>query len=121
MESYEPQDPQSVRNSDLQQREPLIPFHKEVLKIQQHDNANKNEQLISYWCQIGLDDSDSLHSLMAVKEMIYAGYGVNANYDCKQTTNSGILIGDREFIDSEITADYKAKPRFHVPLFQPGV
>lgn len=47
-------------------------------------------QLASYFCTIGMMDTDVIHTIMAVKEMIYCGYQIE-----KGINNSEILTGER--------------------------
>ena len=74
---------------------------------------------MSYFCTLGMDDADIFHSIMTVKEMIHCGYGLNTWQHDDVINNSGVLTGDRPFIDKG--NDFGGLPRFHVPKFQPHV
>ena len=52
--------------------------------------SRENDQLASYFCTIGMQDTDIMHTIMAVKEMIYCNYVVDSEID-----NSEILTGSR--------------------------
>jgi hypothetical protein len=46
-----------------------------------------------------MDDADIFHSIMTVKEMINCNYGLNDWQHDDIINNSGVLTGDRIFID----------------------
>lgn len=37
-------------------------------------------QIVSYFAIMGMEDSDIIHTVMAVKEMINAGYALNSEH-----------------------------------------
>ena len=67
--------------------------------LQKFDNANNHDQLVQYFATIGMDDADTVHSIMTVKEMIKCGYCLNDYQSNEDVSNHGILTGDRPFIN----------------------
>lgn len=82
--------------------------------LQKFDQARGHDQLVSYFCSIGMEDADIVHSIMTVKEMIHCDYGLNDFQHDDLVSNAGVLDGDRPFM-----SDKGALPRLHVPKFQP--
>lgn len=80
-----------------------------------YDLSRGHDQLINYFCIVGMEDADILHSIMTVKEMIHCNYQLNSYLHDDLVSNDGILTGDRAYF-----ADPR-NPRFHVPVFQPMV
>jgi hypothetical protein len=79
------------------------------------------EQLVSYYCSVGMRESDIIHSLMTVKEMIYCGYQLNEYLFDDMVNNSKILTGEREFFETDPQTGIDTVPKWHVPVFQPFV
>lgn len=70
---------------------------------------------MSYFCTIGMEDADIVHTIMTVKEMIHCDYQLNAFLHDELQSNQGILTGERSFfVDPH-------NPKFHVPIFQPQI
>ena len=79
--------------------------------LQKFDQARGHDQLVSYFCTIGMEDADIVHSIMSVKEMIFCDYQLNESQHDELESNYGILTGDRSFfVDPH-------NPKFHVPVF----
>ena len=76
-----------------------------------HDLSRGHDQLINYFCIVGMEDADILHSIMTVKEMIYCNYQLNSFLYDDLVSNEGILTGDMAFFSDQ------RNPRFHLPIF----
>jgi hypothetical protein len=66
--------------------------------VSKFDLASNNDQIVQYFSILGMNDPDILHSIMAVKEMIYCRYCLNDDQDVE---NSGVLYGERPYFAEE--------------------
>jgi hypothetical protein len=62
-------------------------------RMQRFDEKRGKDQLVSYFCTVGMQDHDIIHTLMTIKEMINSGYGLNEWQDDDLLNNSGVLTG----------------------------
>lgn len=69
----------------------IVMDYEYVELIKNWDLQNRDsDELASYFCTIGMQDTDIIHTIMAVKEMIACEYVIDAEID-----NSQILTGER--------------------------
>ena len=68
-----------------------------------------------------MDDADIGHTIMSIKDMIYAGYYLKEDQGI--VINSGILSGNMPYINDQIKSDCASVklPKFRIPKFQPRV
>ena len=67
-----------------------------------------------------MEDSDIVHTIMAVKEMLYCGYRLNPDQADDLVANAGILTGDMPYIRDNLgqgKSTQRAVPKFHTPNF----
>ena len=75
-------------------------------------------QLVSYFTIMGMEDSDIVHTVMAVKEMLHAGYKLNDQQYDDLVSNAGILNGDVPYLrDDREQRPEKILPKFRAPTF----
>ena len=66
--------------------------------------------MVSYFCTIGMEDADIVHTIMTIKEMIFCDYCLNDFQYDDLVSNSGVLSADRPYMTDKL-------PKFHVPKF----
>jgi len=85
--------------------------------VQRIDQMRGQEQLVSYYCSIGMREADIIHSVMTTKEMLHCGYSLNEYLFDEKVNNSQILTGERRFFEVDPNTGLDVTPRWHVPVF----